>query len=117
MADRRIDWKAFLNRLRFCYGCGRFGLPGSKRTSNWKMLYQPHRDAPPALSVCSDACAAEVVEALAKGPIRQPLRVATDVVMSAEMRETMIEEAMQHAIDSGRADDLFLQALGDGDDE
>lgn len=117
MADRRIDWRAFLDRLKFCYGCGRFGLPtGNRVPANWKVLYQPHQDAPPALLVCSSACFEEVRGAIAKGPVRQPLRVATDVMMPAELRETMISEAMQHAIDSGRADDLFLAAL-DGDDE
>jgi len=34
-------------------------------------------------------------------------------MMPVELREAMIVEAMQHAIDSGRADDLFLAALDD----
>jgi len=86
---------------------------GNRLPARWTVLYQPHQDAPPALLVCSSACADEVRAALARGPVRQPLRVATGVMMPVELREAMIAEAMQHAIDSGRADDLFLAALDD----
>lgn len=77
----------------------------------WSVLYQPHPDAPAGLLVCSEQCASEVRIAMALGPVTAPLRMVTGMAMSAEMRSAMIDEAMQHAIDSGRLDDLFLAAL------
>lgn len=114
MADRQIDWRAFLNRLTYCFGCGRFGMPRrGKHPRGWSVLYQPHPEGPPGLNVCSGPCAAKVREALAKGPLTGPLRMTTHVTMTSEMREQMMTEAMQHAIDEGLMDDLFLAALKD----
>ena len=114
MVDRQIDWRAFLNKLIYCHGCGRFGMPRQgKRPRGWSVLYQPHPQGPPGLNVCSDKCKAEVQEALVKGPVTGPLRMGSNVTMSTEMRETMMTEAMQFAIDEGHADDLFLAAMKD----
>lgn len=81
------------------------------------MLYQPHPEGPPGLNVCSEKCKAELRVALAKGPVTSPLRVVSNVTMSAEMREQMMTEAVQHAIDEGLMDDLFLAAVKDEGDE
>ena len=112
MADRQIDWRAFLNRLVYCYGCGRFGIPrNGQQPSGWNMLYQPHPQGPAGLNVCSTKCSDEVREALRKGPVTWPLKMSSNVAMTHEMRQQMIQEAIQHAIDEGRMDDLFMDAL------
>lgn len=110
--SRELDWRGLLQRLQYCYGCGRFGLPRQgKLPAGWTTLYQPHPDAPPGLHVCSAACAGEVRAAMAKGPVLAPLRVQSTIPMSAEMRQAMMDEAMQHAIDKGRMDGELLDAL------
>ena len=119
MTERQIDWRGFLNRLIYCYGCGRFGLPrrGGKKPDGWSVLYQPHPEGPPGLHVCSAKCKVEVQDALAQGPVVGPLRTASNVTMGTDMREQMMREAMQHAIDEGRMDDLFLEALKEETDD
>jgi hypothetical protein len=116
LSEREIDWRRFLDSLVFCYGCGRFGLParGQPSPKGWTLLYQPHADAPSGLPVCSEQCVKDVRAALVAGPVTAPLRMATDVPMPAELRRMMLDEAMQHAIDGGRVDDLFLAAIEDG---
>jgi len=110
--ERQIDWRSFLDRLCYCHGCGRFGLPRDRQKPNgWTVLYQPHPEGPPGLLVCSGSCAAEVREAIGRGPVTAPLRMAAGVVMPMEMRQVMMDEAVQFAIDNGRMDDLFLGAL------
>ena len=98
--------------LSYCYGCGRFGMPrNGERPKGWTMLYQPHHDGPPGLNVCSENCANDVRHAMETGPVEQPLKMATNVTMSTEMREAMLDEAVQHGIDEGRMDDLFMAAM------
>lgn len=112
MPERQIDWRAFLNRLVYCYGCGRFGIPrNGQRPVGWNVLYQPYPQGPAGLNVCSSQCSDEVLAALRKGPVTWPLKMAGNVTMSAEMRQQMIQEAIQHAIDEGRMDDLFMDAI------
>lgn len=118
MTERQIDWRAFLNKLVYCYGCGRFGIPRQgKRPNGWSVLYQPHPEGPPGLNVCSAKCSDDVREALRKGPVTWPLKMASNVTMSTEMREQMVREAIQHAIDDGRMDDLFMSALQGAEEE
>lgn len=95
------DWRSYLNTLVHCDGCGRFGLPTKNRTgprspNGWKMIYQPHASAPPMLLACGDACAARVREAIAKGPVLEPLEFAHDVVMPAEVREAMFADFREY---------------------
>lgn len=121
MSERKIDWRAYLNKLVFCYGCGRFGMPrkGERKAEpppNWTVLYQPHQDAPAGLLVCSNACREKVQKAMAEGPVYEPLGMATNVMMTNEMREQMMTEAMQFAIDEGRLDELFLEVVEKNDD-
>jgi hypothetical protein len=112
MDKRQIDWRSFLNKLVYCYGCGRFGLPRQgQRPRGWSLLYQPHQEGPPGLHVCSEGCANDVRAAIVKGPVTAPLRMASGVTMPSELRQMMLDEAVQFAIDSGRMDDLFLGAL------
>ena len=110
---RDLDWRSFLNRLVYCYGCGRFGVPASgKMPEGWSTLYQPHDEGPPALPVCGDACKSDVQEAIKKRPVLEPLRMAKDVMMPAEMRKTMMAEAMAHAMkEEGLLDQLFSEAV------
>lgn len=93
------DWRAYLNGLAYCHGCGRFGLhragAGARVPVGWKMLYQPHADAPPMLLACGDPCVALVREAMVKGPVLEPLRPAAEPMMSAEMHMQMMEEFHQ----------------------
>lgn len=107
--DREIDWEAFLNKLTFCYGCGRFGKPQKNKPHprGWTMLYQPHPEGPPGLHVCSDICAQKVRNAMKEGVVEEPLEMGRMPMMDAEMREHMIGSAMQHAIiDQGRIGEL-----------
>jgi len=83
----------------------------------WTVLYQPHPDAPAGLLACSSACRERLQKAMAEGPVVQPLEIATNVPMMTHMREQMMDEAMLHAIDEGRLDDLFSEAVEDKDDE
>lgn len=91
---RKIDWRAYLNRLTYCYGCGKFGLPrkGKPRPMGWKLLYQPHDGAPPGLHVCSESCANQVREAMAKGPVHEPLQMGPPPMMDAGLRQQMMGE-------------------------
>jgi hypothetical protein len=112
VTDRQIDWRGFLNKLIYCYGCGQFRMPRKGvRPKGWTMLYQPHAEGPPGLTVCSEGCADDVREAMERGPVEMPLRAATNITMSTEMRETMLEEAVQFGIDEGHMDDLFHAAM------
>lgn len=123
MSERAIDWRAYLNKLVFCYSCGRFGMPrkGERKVDpprGWTVLYQPHADTPAGLLVCSDTCREKVQAAIAEGPVYEPLEIAANVMMTPEMRDQMMEEAMLHAIEEGRLNDLFSEALeekGEGD--
>lgn len=116
MSSRSVDWKSFLNKLQYCYGCGRFGIPRKKKgkavlPSGWSVLYQPYEDAPAMLNVCSTACRARVEKAMQSGPIHEPLEVAKNIPMPADMRRKMMTEAMKHAAKRGRLDDLFKIAI------
>ena len=114
--ERKLDWRAFVNRLIYCFGCGKFGLPrkGGVLPRGWSTLYQPHGDGPAGLHVCSDGCKGEVRRAMTEGPVTEPLSMATNVTMSAEMREQMMAEAMAHALqEEGVLDELFKDALGE----
>jgi hypothetical protein len=46
-----------------------------KPPKGWKLLYQPHPEGRPGLYVCSAACEEKVREAMAKGPIIDPLEM------------------------------------------
>ena len=121
MTERRIDWRAFLNKLVYCYGCGRFGMPrkGARKAEpprGWTVLYQPHADAPAGLLVCSDGCREKVQKAMAEGPVCEPLKMATNVTMSTEMREQMMADMIQFAIKEGRLNELFSQVVEDQDE-
>jgi hypothetical protein len=121
VVDRRIDWRAFLNKLVYCYGCGRFGMPrkGLRKAEpprGWKVLYQPHPEAPAGLLVCSEKCEDKVRIAMAEGPVEEPLEIATNVTMTNEMREQMAMEAIEYAIREGHLDDMFKEALEGKDD-
>lgn len=90
-SDREILWSAWLNKLAYCYGCGKFGLPrGSPPIPRgWTVLYQPHPDGPSGLHVCSGACADRVRAAMAVGAVMEPLEIATDFgMMPADVRES-----------------------------
>ncbi len=107
--DRELDWEGFLNKLVFCYGCGKFGVPRNNKPApkGWKLLYQPHPDAPPGLHVCGEFCAARVRKAMAEGPVLEPLETGRAPMMDAEMRDHMLGAAMQHAIiDQDRVGEL-----------
>lgn len=112
--ERRLDWRAFLNRLVFCYSCGKFGLPrsGSSLPRGWSMLYQPHGAGPVGLQTCSDRCKSVVREAMKKGPVTEPLAMATNVTMTTEMREQMMAEAMAFVFrQEGVLDEAFVDAM------
>lgn len=116
MSDRTLDWRAFVNRLIYCFGCGKFGLPrkGGVLPREWSLLYQPHREGPAGLHVCSEKCKAEVREAMTRGPVTEPLAVATNITMTAEMREQMMAEAMAHALkEEGLLDQFFSEAISE----
>jgi len=76
----------------------------------WKVLYQPHPDAPAGLLVCSKVCEEKVRRAMEEGPVYEPLEIATNIMMPTEMREQLMKEAMEFAIKEGRLDDLFVAA-------
>lgn len=112
--ERRLDWRGFLNRLVFCYGCGRFGLPpkGTTLPKGWTVLYQPHGDGPVGLHVCSESCKEKVRIAMTEGTVREPIVVVTDVVMTIEMREQMMAEAMAYAMsEEGAMDRVFAESM------
>jgi hypothetical protein len=96
---RDIDWKAYLNRLVYCFGCGKFGLPrrGKPKPMGWKLLYQPHADARPGLHVCSESCANDVRDAMAKGPVNEPLKMGLPPMMDVELRHQMMQEVKTEA--------------------
>jgi hypothetical protein len=75
------------------------------------VLYQPHADAPAGLLACAPACEKKVRAAMAEGPVYEPLEIATSVMMTNEMRDQMMSEAMEFAIEEGRLDDLFVDAV------
>ena len=88
-----MDWRKWLNRLVFCYGCGRFGMPRKGRPPfRWKVLYQPHPDAPPGLHACSDRCADKIRDAMKKGPLIEPLEMGQPPMMDAEIRHQMMQD-------------------------
>jgi predicted RNA-binding Zn-ribbon protein involved in translation (DUF1610 family) len=91
---REIDWRAWLNRLKYCYGCGKFGIPrqGTGKPMGWRVLYQPHPDAPPGLHVCSESCADDVRDAMQKGPVTEPLKIGPPPMMDADLRRQMMDE-------------------------
>lgn len=75
--SRDVDWALWLNKLVFCHGCGRFGMPqqGMKPPRGWKLLYQPHPEGRPGLYVCSTECEEKIKEAMKEGPITDPLEM------------------------------------------
>lgn len=96
MTDRVIDWRAFVNRLQFCYGCGKFGLPrkGKLVPNGWNVIYQPHPDGRPGLHVCSEDCKEAVQRAMIQGPVTEPLMMPEPgaMMMPAEVRQAMEDE-------------------------
>jgi transcriptional regulator with XRE-family HTH domain len=98
--NREIDWAMWLNKLVFCYGCGRFAMPvKGKPPRGWKMLYQPHPEGRPGLNVCSAKCGERVCEAMTKGPVTEPLEmrppplpVELQQEMSQAVRQVVQEE-------------------------
>jgi len=73
---RETDWNLWLNKLIFCHGCGRFGMPKQgKPPGGWKLLYQPHPEGRPGLYVCSSDCEEKIREAMKDGPIIDPLEM------------------------------------------
>lgn len=122
MTERSLDWRAYLNKLQYCTGCGRFGLPQKgkrkkKPPRGWKVVYQPHPDAPAGLLVCSQKCEEKVRAAMAEGPIYEPLEIAKDIPMTAEMRSQMLDEAMDFALKQGRFNDVFERRIVMSDDK
>jgi transcriptional regulator with XRE-family HTH domain len=92
---RALDWTGYLNKLIYCYGCGRFGIPGKRGLPRgWRTLYQPHPDAPPGLHTCGDACNDKVRAAMAEGPVLEPLEIGKAPMMPAEIRDEMEKDAM-----------------------
>lgn len=96
MTERVIDWRAYLNKLVPCYGCGRLGLPAKNKTmpTGWKLLYQPHPEGVVGAHVCSKDCADVVRLAMIKGPVTQPLAMPEPgaIMLPAEIREAMEDE-------------------------
>ena len=125
MTERQLDWRKFLNRLMYCYGCGRFGLPRGNppMPRGWGTLYQPHANAPPGLHYCREGCKEKLRVAMQEGPVLEPLEMASNVMMDSEMRDKMMVEAMEFAaLEEGRLDELFdkvrLEVVSDqGDDD
>lgn len=117
--SRDIDWRAFIDKLVFCYGCGRFGVPKKGALPReWTTLYQPHGDAPVGLPACSEACKTAVRAAMMQGPVLMPLASVTDIMMSSEMRNAMMREAEQFASsmqEEGLVDEAFESAV-EGDE-
>lgn len=98
---RSLDWRKFLNKILYCFGCGRFGVPSKKGIPRgWKVLYQPHYDAPPGLHVCSEKCADKVREAMKDGPVTEPLKQGEPPSMSAAIMWAMMREAVGDRIGS-----------------
>jgi transcriptional regulator with XRE-family HTH domain len=113
MSERDIDWRAWVNRLQPCYSCGKLGLPprGHAIPTGWKVLYQPHSDGKPGLSVCSSKCQEAVTEAMKTGPVLEPLGMPTGVVLPAEVMQSIrleIEEAMDEEKKDGEKPVLRL---------
>jgi len=97
--ERSIDWRKYLNRLMFCYGCGRLGLPRKGKTlpTGWKLLYQPHPEGVPGLHVCSDDCNDAVRLAMMAGPVTSPLMMPEpgSIMLPAEVRRAMEDEVLK----------------------
>lgn len=93
--ERELDWRRFVNKMSYCFSCGRFGMP-SKRgiPRGWKVLYQHHADAPPGLHVCSEKCANKVREAMKDGPVTVPIEQGKPPPMGATMMAAMMCEAV-----------------------
>lgn len=94
MGESRSDWRSYLNSLSYCFGCGRFrkSAKGSDVPKGWKVLYQPHPDAPPGLVVCSEDCSRKVQRAVQEGPVHEPLVMGKPPMMDAEVMRSMMEE-------------------------
>lgn len=93
--SREPDWREFIGRLVYCWGCGRFGLPqaGKRLPRGWAMLYQPHREGPSLLLACGSECKAKIQRAIRGGPVLHPLAQATEIPMPADLREAMMADA------------------------
>lgn len=99
MSKRELDWKEFINRLVYCFGCGRFGKPSPKGIpSGWKVLYNPHAEGKPGLHVCGDGCKAKVLAALREGPVLEPLEMGPPPPMPVEMKESALEGAISSRV-------------------
>lgn len=90
------DWEAFLNSLTYCFGCGRFAKrpPEGTLPKGWKLLYQPHPDAPPGLPVCGDSCNDDVLKEMKEGPIHEPLKRGRPPMMDASLQESMFADVV-----------------------
>jgi len=89
--DRQADWATWLNKLTFCYGCGRFGMPSKgKLPRGWKTLYQPHPDGCPGLHVCCPSCESKIRDAMTKGAVTEPLEMRPPP-MPHELHEQVCE--------------------------
>lgn len=119
--DREILWSDWLNKLVFCYGCGKFGLPRGAPPvpRGWKVLYQPHPDGPPGLHVCSDGCADRVRKAMARGPVLEPLEIASDFgMMPADVRESWERHVRESSAEMvGERMGSAMRPLGEWDRE
>ena len=99
--ERELDWRTFVNKMVYCFSCGRFGLPSKKGIPRgWKVLYQPHHDAPPGLHVCGELCADKVREVMKDKAITEPLEQGAPPPMSAAMMAAMMGEAVSERIES-----------------
>lgn len=99
---RDVDWALWLNKLIFCHGCGRFGLPTKgKPPKGWKLLYQPHPEGRPGLYVCSTDCDTKIREAMKEGPIIDPLEMRPPP-MPHELQE-QVRELVQGVAEEERA--------------
>jgi len=99
MSNRKIEWQEWVNGLVFCYGCGKLARGGPKGTGpkGWGVLYQPHAETEPGLHVCSPACSQAVMDAMKKGPIYEPLKMADAFpLMPADVKSSMLEDAEKY---------------------
>lgn len=101
--SRDIDWRAFLNRLVFCWSCGKFGMPRKKQAlpTGWKLIYQPHPEGRPGLHVCSDDCHEALRLAMIQGPVTEPLMLPdpASIMFPAEVKQAMDNEVQEGLVE------------------
>jgi len=100
--NREIDWDVWLNRLIFCHGCGRFGMPKERKPpTGWKLIYQPHPDGRSGLYACSSSCEGKLKDAMKEGPIVDPLEMRPPP-MPHELQE-QVTQLVRGAVNEERA--------------